>query len=81
MFCVKWEVQSIVVKTETTNNNFRFKPDIKITVELMKIQLKYFVWTLKDLCYANACWLVLIYNTLIITYVAKRIFKCVQYIL
>ena len=30
---------------------------------------------------ANACWLVLIYDTLIITYVAKRISKYVSYIL
>ena len=36
---------------------------------------------LKDLCNANACWLVLIYNTLIITNVAKRLFKYVPYIL
>ena len=35
----------------------------------------------KDLCNANACWLVLIYNTLIITNVAKRLFKYVPYIL
>ena len=39
------------------------------------------IW-LKDLCnYANACWLVLIYNTLIITNVAKKLFKYVPYIL
>ena len=37
--------------------------------------------SLKDLLNANACWLVLIYNTLIITYVAKRISKYVSYIL
>ena len=30
---------------------------------------------------ANACWLVLIYNTLIISNVAKRLFKYVPYIL
>ena len=36
---------------------------------------------LKDLFNANACWLVLIYDTLIISYVAKRIFKYVSYIL
>ena len=36
---------------------------------------------LKDLCNANACWLVLIYNTLIITNVTKRLFKYVPYIL
>ena len=36
---------------------------------------------LKDLCNANACWLVLINNTLIITKVAKRLFKYVPYIL
>ena len=38
---------------------------------------------LKDLFNANACWLVLIYDTLIITYmyVAKRISKYVSYIL
>ena len=29
--------------------------------------------SLKDLCNANACWLALIYNTLIITYMAKRL--------
>ena len=37
--------------------------------------------SLKDLLNANACWLVLIYDTLIITYVAKRISKYVSYIL
>ena len=38
------------------------------------------VLLLKDLFNANACWLVLIYDTLIITYVAKRISKiCVIY--
>ena len=36
---------------------------------------------LKVLWNANACWLVLIYNTLIITNVAKRLFKYVPYIL
>ena len=36
---------------------------------------------LKDLFNANACWLVLIYDTLIIPYVAKRISKYVSYIL
>ena len=36
---------------------------------------------LKDLFNANACWLVVIYDTLIITYVAKRISKYVSYIL
>ena len=36
---------------------------------------------LKDLLNANACWLVLIYNTLIITYVANIISKYVPYIL
>ena len=36
---------------------------------------------LKDLFNANACWLVLIYDTLVITYVAKRISKYVSYIL
>ena len=37
---------------------------------------------LKDLCNANACWLVLILNnTLIITNVAKRLFKYLPYIL
>ena len=36
---------------------------------------------LKDLFNANACWLVLIYDTLIITYVGKIIFKYVSYIL
>ena len=35
---------------------------------------------LKDLFNANACWLVLIYDTLIIPYVAKRISKYVSYI-
>ena len=35
---------------------------------------------LKVLWNANACWLVLIYNTLIITNVAKRLFKYVPYI-
>ena len=37
--------------------------------------------SLKDLFNANACRLVLIYDTLIITYVAKRISKYVSYIL
>ena len=37
-------------------------------------------FSLKDLWNANACWLVLIYNTLIITDVAKRLFKYVPYI-
>ena len=37
--------------------------------------------SLKDLFNANACWLVLIYDTLIITYVAKRISKYASYIL
>ena len=37
--------------------------------------------SLKDLFNANACWLVLIYDTLIIPYVAKRISKYVSYIL
>ena len=36
---------------------------------------------LKDLFNANACWLVLIYDTLIIPYVANRISKYVSYIL
>ena len=35
---------------------------------------------LKDLCNANACWLVLIYYTLIITNVAKRLFEYVPYL-
>ena len=35
--------------------------------------------SLKDLCNAIACWLVLIYNTLIITNVAKILFKYVPY--
>ena len=38
-------------------------------------------YNLKDLCNANACWLVLIYYTLIITNVAKRLFEYVPYIL
>ena len=36
---------------------------------------------LKVLWNANACWFVLIYNTLTITNVAKRLFKYVPYIL
>ena len=39
------------------------------------------IYILKVLWNANACWLVLIYNTLIITNVAKRLFKYVPYIL
>ena len=38
-----------------------------------------YLTTLKDLSTANACWLVLIYNTLIITNVAKRLLKYVPY--
>ena len=37
--------------------------------------------TLKVPWNANACWFVLIYNTLTITNVAKRLFKYVPYIL
>ena len=54
-----------------------------------KVKIKRGNWTgssdssgtllLKDLFNANACWLVLIYDTLIITYVAKRISKYVSY--
>ena len=49
---------------------------IKIIVFATQIKSK-----LKDLFNANACWLVLIYDTLIIPYVAKRIYKYVSYIL
>ena len=47
----------------------------------MEIQVKSSAECLKDLFNANACWLVLIYDTLIITYVAKSISKYVSYIL
>ena len=39
------------------------------------------VWALKVPWNANACWFVLIYNTLTITNVAKRLFNYVPYIL
>ena len=44
------------------------------------VLIVYSLIRLKDLCNANACWLVLIYNTLVITNVAKRLFKYVPYI-
>ena len=46
-----------------------------------QLNFKAMTISLKDLFNANACWLVLIYDTLIIPYVAKRISKYVSYIL
>ena len=67
-----------IKKLRETDNCINTSVKLSIRKWVLKYQI---CFGLKVLWNANACWLVLIYNTLIITNVAKRLFKYVPYIL
>ena len=72
----QWQLR-VLQMSVTMFVSFVFHFDLYTVVIFMLFR----TWYLKVLWNANACWLVLIYNTLIITNVAKRLFKYVPYIL